>query len=122
MARLVLYGYGGDPGDPDELALVYGLGGPLPIFGLIAAVKVSPRSLRAIFSDIPLAINPAGATDALNPANWSVTGPERTIISSLTRVTDNELAIDIHLNGALIAGSWSVNVTGLISTTGVPLA
>ena len=122
MARLTLYGYGGDPGSPDELALVYGLGGPPIQFAFIAVLKVSPRALRAVFTDVPLAVDPAGGTDALNPANWSVTGPERTIISSLTRVTDDANAIDIHLNGALIPGAWTVGVTGIISALGVPIA
>jgi hypothetical protein len=75
-------------------------------------------SLRLRWTQDPLQANPAGAHDALNPALYTLTGPQLVLITSIHTVTGDSQAVDLLLGDALTAGTWTLAAAGVQTSAG----
>lgn len=100
----------------DQLSLT-GPGLFLELVVSLAATKV-----RVSFSDDPLATNPAGVADGLNPVNYFLEGPGVGYVDSVSVVPDDTLSLDLNLSAALAAGVWNLTVSNITTATGTVLS
>lgn len=84
-------------------------------FRLESLEQIGPATLRIKYTNDPLALDAAGATDALNPDNYSLAGPATNTISSVTAVTGDPQSFDLDTEAPLIGGSWSVSVSNVVA-------
>ena len=87
--------------------LGFSLGGASGFY-LVSAAQVSAYVVRVVFSDAPLATDPTAADDALNPANYTLTGPILNAAASVAVV--DALTVDLTLLYPLAVGYWTVDV------------
>lgn len=83
---------------------------------LETVTQTSLATVRVRFTQDPLAVSPIGAHDALNPANWTLTGPGVAIVLSCGIVSGDTQSINLFLNGPLAVGSWAVVASASIQT------
>jgi N-acetylneuraminic acid mutarotase len=88
------------------------------LLALESIQQVSPAILRVRFTDDPLAASTTGTHDALNPANYTVTGPSTISITAIGTVGGDPQAVDITFAAPLIPGSWTVTVANIQTATG----
>lgn len=74
-------------------------------------------ALRVRFTNEPKASNSAQSNDALNPLNWTLTGPGFIGVSFITPVGGDSQAVDITLTSRIPAGSWTISVTNVQTVT-----
>ncbi len=86
-----------------------------------ATAQATLTAIRVRFTQDPLAANPAGANDALNPANFSLSGPEWRSILSVSTVVGDPQSVDLHLEGPMVTGSWTVTAANIQTALGNPL-
>jgi hypothetical protein len=91
-------------------------------FFVEGATLLSPTSLRVSFSNAPKAIDPLAIDDALNLANFTLSGPGPYVLYGASPVINNPLALDLTLSGPLLGGSWTVTVSSVKTPSDVPLA
>lgn len=88
---------------------------------LRSATRLGPSLVRVAFTQPPLRINPAGATDALNISNWSFSGPAVVTVASVAAVAADSQSVDITVNQTLSNGSWTVTVVNVMTAGGASL-
>jgi hypothetical protein len=88
-----------------------------PLF-LLSVTQVASNTVRVKFSQDPLASNAAGTNDALNIANYLVTGPASVTVSSVTAIATDPQSFNINLNVPLIAGVWTLTVINIQTALG----
>lgn len=89
---------------------------------LESVTQLGLSTLRVRFTQTPLQASPAGTHDALNPFNWSLTGPGAGSVKSCAIVSDDPQSIDLILVGPLAIGTWSINgSTNIQTATSAPL-
>lgn len=70
--------------------------------------------LHVRFTQDPLATNPAGLHDALNPANYTLTGTiAGMVVLSAAIIPADPQAIDLTVSGPLPAGLWTLAVANI---------
>jgi len=83
----------------------------------ISLQSVTPQtngsSLLVRFTTVPLQVSPLGANDALNPANYALTGPGSAAISSVSSVATDSQSVAIAFSSPLAAGTWILTVTNI---------
>jgi hypothetical protein len=79
---------------------------------------INPRCVRLHFTFDPLQVSALGVHDALNAANYSLTGPTAKTVSACTTVAADPQSIDIFVADDLEAGSWTVTAATAIQTSG----
>lgn len=79
-------------------------------FYVASATQVAPGTVRVRFSTAPKALNPLAANDALNPANYSFSGPGPYSIANVRAVGGDPLSFDLVLATPLAVGTWTVHV------------
>lgn len=109
-----------------ELLTTRGLGDPGGAYGLFFldhVVQLTATSIRATFSLAPLAVNPAGAHDALNVAFYTLTGPATNIILLSATVPGDPLSIDFTVTAPFVLGTWTLTAyTDIQMANTTPLA
>jgi len=91
-------------------------------FALSSVVVLTSASLRVTFTYSPQQSDPAGTNDALNVANWTLTGTVPLTVTNAIVVPGNTLQVDLLLSGALTTGNWTVSASTAIETlSGTPL-
>lgn len=80
-----------------------------------------PATVRLRFTQDPLAIDSSASNDSLNPNNYSVVGPGQVIVTTVTQVNEDPQSVDLTLSEMLVAGSWTVTVSNVVSSTSRPL-
>ena len=100
------------------MATITFIGGGL---ALESAGLITPAILRVRFTSDPLAINPVGANDALNQANWILTGPGEYLYAGIDTVESDSQAVDLLFVAPLEAGVWTIQATNIQTPTSDPL-
>lgn len=69
------------------------------------------------FTADPLQVSPTGTNDALNPANYTVTGPDLAVVDFVTSVPGSPQYVRISLKDPLaMAGTWTLSASTNIKT------
>lgn len=77
-----------------------------------AAIK-APATVRITYSNVPLASSNTGVHDALNPANYGLSGPGSIRVIGCATVGGDPLSIDLALSQPLITGTWIVSAANV---------
>lgn len=93
-------------------------GAPLSV---LSAEQVSASVLRVRYATDPLAASSVGVNDALNKANYAITGPAVLTITNIGVVGGDPQAVDITMSAPLVAGTWLVSVSNVQTASGNPL-
>src|ERR1700677_334908 len=87
-----------------------------PSFSVETVVQTGDATLQIIFTEVPLAVSGAGAHDALNVTNYTLSGPATLSIMSAAKVVGVPHAIALLLNGPLTTGTWTLTGSTQIQT------
>lgn len=88
----------------------------------VTGAQVRPGNvIRISFSSAPKVIDPTALNDALNPLNYTLSGPGPGSFAAARVVAGDILSVDLELQASLVAGAWSVNTIGVVSSAGDPL-
>lgn len=90
-------------------------------FAVTGASSYAAGTVRVRYSADPRQSNPAGATDGLNPTNYALVGPGTASILSVTIVSGDPQALDLHLATPLATGSWVLTVSNVQTPGGLSL-
>jgi hypothetical protein len=82
-------------------------------FTVVSAQLVGPLTLRVTFGAAPRAFDPTLSNDALNPANYTLSGPKAATIKAAAP-TSVTAAIDVYVGEPLTAGSWTLTVASSV--------
>jgi len=122
MPEIIIGGLG-----PAGDMIAEGLGGstitPSPVLSLVNAIPQTNGELRAIFTNPPLASSSIGVHDALNVANYVLTGPSAAPQILAATIVDFDLkSIDLALAAPLSLGTWTLTAsTNITSPSGNPI-
>lgn len=78
-------------------------------------------TLLVRFTNEPLQTNPAGANDALNPLNYTLTGPTTIPVVSCATVSGDPQSIYLVLAAPLTSGSWTLTAANIQTPGASPL-
>lgn len=90
-------------------------------FSLSSLSLPASATLRVHYTQDPLAASSAGVHDALNPANYSISGPSSVVISSINGTSGNTQSVDLQLSAPLATGTYTVTVSNVQTAGGTPL-
>lgn len=90
-------------------------------FYVASASQDVAGTVRVKFSTAPLASSSVGAHDALNPSNYTLSGPGAYTIVSIQPVGADPLSFDILLASGLAVGTWTLAVTSVQTAATNPL-
>lgn len=90
-------------------------------FFVEAAQSQSPGVVRIFYSNVPIASNPAGPNDALNPVNYTLSGPGPGSVESVAPVSGNPMAFDLTTVNPLHIGTWTVTVSNVEDIDTMPM-
>lgn len=88
---------------------------------LESVALVAPATVRVRYTQAPLTANPAGAHDATNPANYTLTGPGTVVVLAVHPVSGDLQAVDLLLSGPPPGGIWLVTVANVQTAAGSSL-
>ena len=92
-------------------------------FSLESVTHPTPASLAVRFTYAPLQVSSSGVHDALNPVNYTLTGPSATAIVSIANNPLDIQTVLLTLSTPLAPGTWVLTGSSSIQTpTGTPLA
>jgi hypothetical protein len=83
---------------------------------LESLTQIALATIRVRFTQDPLQSSPTGANDALNPLNWTLSGPGNNIVTGCNTVAGDTQSIDLFLAGPLATGTWTVTASIAIQT------
>lgn len=83
-------------------------------FYLQRVTSEAPAVVRVRFTHDPKKINATNANDALNPLNYTLTGPHVALVTGVNPVTDDPQAVDVYVNVPLAAGLWTLDASTTI--------
>lgn len=86
-----------------------------------SVTQIALATVRVEFTQDPLAVSSSGTHDALNAANYAITGPGSVVIKSCGVVYGNTQAIDIFTTGPIPAGNWLLTVSNVQTASGASL-
>lgn len=89
-----------------------------PSFKILAITYPRSGVVRVRFTFDPLAADADGGTDALNPANYVLTGSHLALPISVVAVGGDPQAVDIAINVPLATGTWRIAVSNVVSLDG----
>lgn len=70
--------------------------------------SIAPAVVRVRFSFDPVKVDPSAANDALNPANYTLTGSHLVIVTGVGVVPEDPQAVDVYANVPLASGAWTL--------------
>lgn len=74
-------------------------------------------TLRVKFTQDPLATSSTGANDALNPANYAISGPSVVNVTGVSAVYGDPESFDVFLSVPLTNGTWTLAASNAIQTS-----
>lgn len=80
-------------------------------FRLESVTQVAPATVRVKFAQDPKVVNPTLANDALNPSNYSLSGPAINVITGVGVVFGDPQSVDLFLTAPLLVGAWTLTVS-----------
>lgn len=83
---------------------------------LESVTQLALATVRVRFTQDPLATSSSGVHDALNPANYTLSGPGIANVASCGTVYGDTQSIDLFLSGPLPAGVWTLTASPNIQT------
>ncbi len=83
-------------------------------FSLEAVRQISVAAVRVTYTQYPRALDEDDATDALNPENYTLTGPNENYVIGAATVDGDRQSIDLYLAAPLEVGAWEVSVENVI--------
>jgi len=118
--KMIIKGFGSN-----QAALTHGMGQGLDIFpalSLVNAIPLTTGEIRVRFSTPPLSVSNIGPNDALNLANYTLTGPTTAplLLATSLVVTDPQ-SIDLSLSATLPLGTWTITAKNIQTEVGTPL-
>lgn len=90
-------------------------------FKLVSATQLGLAVVRVTFNNPPKRLDPTGANDALNIANYAFTGPAVNAVSSVVEVVTDLNSVDVYLVAPLVSGVWTVSVANIRQTDNTTL-
>src|SRR4051812_25564712 len=90
-------------------------------FTLELVAQTGPGTLRLVYTDDPLATSTVGVHDALNPANYTLTGPGSNTVASIRALGGDPQSFDLLLAAPLIPGAWTLAVANVRTAGAVSL-
>lgn len=94
-----------------------------PDFALESVNYLRFSTLRVRFTQDPKRVDPAATDDALNPENYTLSGPALTVISEIFPADDDPQAVDMILAAPLELGRWNlIGSPTLVDKELVPIA
>jgi hypothetical protein len=90
-------------------------------FNLVSAEVRIPTVVRIKFTFAPVASLPTGATDALNPFNYTFSGPGSAAVNFVQPVVGNPETFDLNLISAIAPGSWTLTALNIQTSSGASL-
>lgn len=89
-------------------------------FSILNAVQTGLTTIEVTFSEGPTASDPTGTNDALNPDNWTITGPALNAVQSVTLIDTDTVQLNLYY--PLKVGFWTAaGSVSIHSLGGVPL-
>jgi hypothetical protein len=85
---------------------------------LESVTLLGTSTLRVKFTQDPLASSSSGANDALNLANYNLTGPGTSYFSVAHSVGTDPQSIDLTIGLPLVAGTWTLSVANIETAQG----
>lgn len=82
-------------------------------FALESVSQITIATVRVRFTQDPKVTDPEASDDALNPINYTLTGPELNYVIGCSTVPNDTQAIDCFLAAPLIPGDWSLSVANI---------
>lgn len=116
MSNIPAWGYG-----VGQILVIYGYGsssGIIASFFVSGARPIGPVAIRLTYSNPPLAFDASASNDALNPDNYTISGPELVTVVGVSPVTGDVNSVDIYVGAPLIAGTWTVTAADTIQNLG----
>ncbi len=92
-----------------------------PGLSLESIVQISSDTFRLKFTYDPLLVSAAGANDALNPNNYTLSGPTTANISSVSIVGGDSASVFLITNVPLTTGTWTITAANIQTATASPL-
>ena len=84
-------------------------------FFINGAFELTPGTIRIKYSSKPKAVVSTNIDDALNPTNYTLTGPSSYIITNIIPVSGDYLSFDLLFSTPLSIGTWEVTVSNVLS-------
>lgn len=88
-------------------------------FVIKSATRSGLATLRVTYSFPPLAQNPAGPTDALNPDNYTLSGPAVDYVTDVVPVVGDSRSVDCFLAAPLAVGTWSLAAAHVVDSNSI---
>jgi hypothetical protein len=86
-----------------------------------SVVAVNTTTVKIEFSQDPLAVSASGANDALNPANYALSGPGAITISVSTAVSGDPQSFYLTTSSPLLNGTWTLTAANIKTAAANPL-
>ena len=93
----------------------------MTVFAIQSVIPVGPAAVRVVFSAAAKAISATESDDALNPANYQLSGPTTSRVIEVAPVLDDPQAFTLFGSALIGAGSWSLLVSGVVADDGTAL-
>ena len=85
------------------------------VFQVLSVSPVGLATLRLSFSKPPKIVDATATNDALNFANYTISGPDAISVFDVLPVQGNTSAIDLLLSNTLVIGNWTLNAANIVS-------
>ncbi len=83
-------------------------------FSLEEVRQLSVAALRVKFTQDPKAVSEEDTDDALNPDNYTLSGPDLNYVTGAARVDSDPQSIDVYLAAPLAVGTWTLAVENIV--------
>jgi hypothetical protein len=87
---------------------------PTGLFCLSSVKQLGLAVLRATFTNPPKAVDASDSDDALNPANYELTGPSSNTILRIETVEDDASSVDLFMAVPMALGSWQLTASNIV--------
>jgi len=118
--EMIIKGFG-----PNSLVLTQGMGGGLdiaPVLNVVNAIQLTTGEIRVRFSTAPLSVSSLGVHDALNIANYVLSGPATApLILAISNVDSDPQSVDLSIASPLPLGTWTVTAANIQTESGTSL-
>jgi hypothetical protein len=84
--------------------------GVVPVIRKVVAGADDLTKVRVVFSKAVKQVSSGNPDDALNPANYSITGSSSVVVSSVSTVTTN--IVELTVGGQVASGEYVLDVVG----------
>lgn len=88
---------------------------------LESLVQLDPSTLKLTYTFDPLEVSPTGIHDALNPSNYTLTGPAIAYVQSCNIVGGDTASVFLITNIPLPTGTWTLTASNVQTAGGAIL-